>query len=368
MEIRDVYLWLYGVVGCSGKTIEKIENQCNNLKDIFDFSVKTIYNLEGVNEKTKNRILDLKNRAYLDDYKEKLYRKKVLYTVQGDSDYPGRLFDIYDSPKVIFYKGNIERLNKNFSIGMVGSRKPTVYGKECAKKISSELSGYGIDIISGLAIGIDAISQKSCIDSGGITFGVLGSGIDNPLPKTNIGLMNRIVECGGAVISEHGIEKDVKPYYFANRNRIISGLSDGVVVVEAAEKSGALITAEFAAEHGKNVFAVPGSIFSDMSRGCHNLIKDGAKPVSGIIDILESYEFMNISAASKKDKQSSVQQIIDDESDIIVSVIKKHGEIGIDSICEFTGMNINKVNPAIEKLKLYDIVIETSAGKYSLRI
>ncbi len=332
MKRRDAYLWLYGVAGCSNLNIDKIERGMSSIKDIFDFSEKTIYNLEGVNDKVKENIIKCKNKMNVDDYKELLYRKNVKYSVIGDDDYPDKLTNIYDAPKVLFYKGDISALGKHFSVGVVGSRKPTVYGAECTKKLARELSEYGADIISGLAIGVDAISHEASFLGKGKTFGVLGSGIDNPLPKTNIWLMNKIVDSGGAVLSEHGINKKVHPHYFANRNRIISGLSDGVIIVniwlmnkivdsggavlsehginkkvhphyfanrnriisglsdgviivEAAKKSGALITAEFAAEQGKTVFAVPGSIFSENSKGCHRLIKEGAKLTENIDDM-----------------------------------------------------------------------------------
>ena len=369
MNKRETYLWLYGVVGCGNSTIDKIDNQCNNIEEIFDFSVKTIYNLEGVRESIKKRIVDLRSRAHFDNYIEDLYRRNIIYTIIGDSDYPEKLQQIYDAPKVLYYKGNIDRLNENLSIAIVGSRKNTIYGKECTKKISSELTGCGVNIISGLAIGIDAIAHEACVNSGGYTVGVLGSGLDKPLPKTNIWLMNSIVENGGAVISEHSINKIVKPYYFASRNRIISGLSEGVVIVEAAEKSGAVITAELAAEHGRNVFAVPGSIFSDMSRGCHKLIKDGAKPVSTIEDIIEEYSIFNEENEKNNTSDNLLKNFeIDFESSIIIKLLKENGEMSKNKICETADINIERVNPIIEKLKLYDIIFESGNDRYNLRI
>lgn len=373
MNERDAYLWLYGVVGCSNLTIDRIEKQTKNIKDIFDFSEKTIYNLERVSDRVKNSIIEYKNKFNVDDYKELLYQKKVKYSVIGDEDYPSKLVNIYDAPKVLFYKGDISNLGKHFSIGIVGSRKPTPYGAECTKKISRELSEYGADIISGLAIGIDAISHEASLNGKGKTFGILGSGIDNPLPKTNIWLMNKIVDSGGAVISEHGINKKVKPHYFANRNRIISGLSDGVVIVEAAKKSGALITAEFAADQGKTVFAVPGNIFSENSRGCHRLIKEGAKLTENIDDILEEFEVIKFKTFEKEIKYDTIEKAdinldLDDNDKIIVDIIRKNGSIDIDSLCYYTKISIEKLNPSIEKLKLYELIFEIEKGVYSMKI
>ncbi|RHQ99730.1 DNA-protecting protein DprA [Peptoclostridium sp. AF21-18] len=373
MDKRDAYLWLYGVVGCNNLTIDKIEREMPGTKDIFDFSEKTIYNLERVNDKVKSSIINYKNNMNVDDYKELLYKKNVKYSVIGDDDYPYKLANIYDAPKVLFYKGNLSALGKHFSIGIVGSRKPTVYGAECTKKLARELSDYGADIISGLAIGVDAISHEASLLGKGKTFGVLGSGIDNPLPKTNIWLMNKIVDSGGAVISEHGINKKVHPHYFANRNRIISGLSDGVIIVEAAKKSGALITAEFAAEQGRSVFAVPGSIFSENSKGCHRLIKEGAKLTENIDDVLEEFEVFKFKALEKEIKYDTIEKAdinadLEDDENILVDIIRKNGSIDMDSLCLKTKFGIEKINPIVEKLKLYDLIFEIEKGVYSMKI
>ena len=377
MDKRDAYLWLYGVVGCNNLTIDKIEREMPGTKDIFDFSEKTIYNLERVNDKVKSSIINYKNNMNVDDYKELLYKKNVKYSVIGDDDYPYKLANIYDAPKVLFYKGNLSALGKHFSIGIVGSRKPTVYGAECTKKLARELSDYGADIISGLAIGVDAISHEASLLGKGKTFGVLGSGIDNPLPKTNIWLMNKIVDSGGAVISEHGINKKVHPHYFANRNRIISGLSDGVIIVEAAKKSGALITAEFAAEQGRSVFAVPGSIFSENSKGCHRLIKEGAKLTENIDDILEEFEVFKFKTLEKEIKYDTIEKAdinvdlnddLNDDEKKLVDIIRKNGSIDMDSLCLKTKFGIEKINPIVEKLKLYDLIFEIEKGVYSMKI
>lgn len=373
MKRRDAYLWLYGVAGCSNLNIDKIERGMSSIKDIFDFSEKTIYNLEGVNDKVKENIIKCKNKMNVDDYKELLYRKNVKYSVIGDDDYPDKLTNIYDAPKVLFYKGDISALGKHFSVGVVGSRKPTVYGAECTKKLARELSEYGADIISGLAIGVDAISHEASFLGKGKTFGVLGSGIDNPLPKTNIWLMNKIVDSGGAVLSEHGINKKVHPHYFANRNRIISGLSDGVIIVEAAKKSGALITAEFAAEQGKTVFAVPGSIFSENSKGCHRLIKEGAKLTENIDDILEEFEVFKFKILEKERKYDTIEKAdknmdLNDNENIIVDIIRKNGSIDIDSLCLKAKLGIEILNPIIEKLKLYELIFEIEKEVYSMKI
>lgn len=198
------------------------------------------------------------------------------------------------------------------------------------------------------------------------TIAVLGSGVDNPLPKQNLHLSNKILENGGLLLSEYNINSTVAPYHFSNRNRIISGLSDGVVVVEAAIKSGALITVDFALEHGKNVFAIPGNINSQMSRGCHKIIKEGAKLIENIDDILNEYNIFNI--IDKKINQKYDNISLNAKSKQIIEAIKREGNLHIDSICDYTGIEIKYVNSIINELVLNELVVEMNNKTHSLNV
>lgn len=217
----------------------------------------------------------------------------------NDKEYPEQLRKIYDPPKKIYVLGNKEIL-KQKGIAIVGSRNASEYGKRVALKISKELSEYRINIISGLAIGIDTYAHLGNLQAQfgkferiemaskiGKTIAVLGSGIDEIYPSENRNLAINIIKTGGCIVTEYPVGTKIERKNFPERNRIISGLSQGVLIVEAAEKSGALITAEFALEQGKEVFAVPGNIFSKISIGTNKLIKDGAKIVISCKDIIE---------------------------------------------------------------------------------
>ena len=210
----------------------------------------------------------------------------------NEKEYPQQLKNIYDPPQCLYVLGN-KNILKQRGIAIVGSRKCTNYGKEMAIKISEELSKNKINIISGLAIGIDSYAHFGNIkiqnnkNEYGKTIAVLGSGIDQIYPKQNVELARKIIQTGGCIISEYPIGTMPKKEHFPQRHRIISGLSIGVVIVEAQEKSGALITADFAIEQGREVFAVPGDVNKKESVGSNQLIKDGAKMVTSIIDILE---------------------------------------------------------------------------------
>lgn len=211
---------------------------------------------------------------------------KEIYINSGD--YPERLRNIYDPPKKLYVLGNFKIL-KEKAIAIVGSRKATEYGKKVAFQLSQELTKENINIVSGLAIGIDTYAHLGAvsIQNQASTIAVLGSGIDVIYPKENIELARKIIQTGGCIVSEYPLGTKPNKINFPQRNRIISGLSDGVVVVEASEKSGSLITAEFGIEQGKEIFAVPGNIDNPLSKGTNQLIMDGAKMVLSSKEILE---------------------------------------------------------------------------------
>ena len=203
----------------------------------------------------------------------------------NSKEYPQKLKNIYDPPKKIYLIGNKDLLYQK-GIAIVGARDATQYGKKIAYNLAKELSEQNIVIISGLAIGIDSYAHKGALEKG--TIAVLGSGIDNIYPKENLELAREIIKNKGCIISEYPLGTKPERLHFPQRNRIISGLSDGVVVIEASKKSGALITAEFALEQGKEVFAVPGDINKKQSEGTNQLIKDGAILLTSATDILEN--------------------------------------------------------------------------------
>ena len=204
-----------------------------------------------------------------------------------NKEYPEQLRNIYDPPLKLYVLGNKQILNQK-GIAIVGTRKATEYGKKVAFQFAKELCKKGINIISGLALGIDTYAHMGALqpECTGKTIAVLGSGLDEIYPKENIDLAKQIIKSGGCIISEYSIGTKPEKLNFPQRNRIISGLSEGVLVVEAGEKSGSLITADFALEQGREVFAVPGNISSNVSIGTNNLIKQGAKLVTCCEEIL----------------------------------------------------------------------------------
>jgi DNA processing protein len=210
---------------------------------------------------------------------------------RDDPDYPKNLREIYDPPLVLYVKGTLSERDA-VAIGIVGSRRTTLYGQEMARKLSYQLARVGVTVVSGLARGIDTAAHKGALQAKGRTVAAIGCGIDVVYPPENKDLFAEIVEKGGAVVTEFpfGVQPDRQN--FPMRNRIISGWSLGVVVVEANLKSGALITASQAAEQGRHVFAVPGRVDQPQARGCHQLIKDGAKLTEDAEDVLAEFEYL----------------------------------------------------------------------------
>lgn len=211
---------------------------------------------------------------------------KINRTTPSKHKYLAILDTIPKSPEYVFFKGSLptERIP---SVAIVGTRKPTAYGKEVAHTLASTLAGRGVVIISGLALGIDAIAHRGALEAGGITIAVLANSVDHVYPRTHNSLAEQIIQQKGVVLSEYEPPTDARGFQFLARNRIVSGLADAIIIVEAAARSGTLNTASHALEQGREVFVVPGNITSPLSSGCNALLKQGASPVMRAEDVLE---------------------------------------------------------------------------------
>lgn len=254
-------------------------------EEIWKLSKKELEQLE-VEEQMIQEMTNPNYRRIVKAYILYMKEKNIQILTIKDEDYPYLLKQIYDPPSVIYIMGNKKILSQN-GIAIVGSRNCSLYGQKIAKYLSYQLAKKGIHIISGLARGIDTFSHMGTLQAKGKTIAVLGSGLDVIYPPENAKLAEKIVESEGCLVSEYIVGTKPLGEHFPVRNRIISGLASGVVVVEASEKSGSLITVDFALEQGKNVYAVPGNINSPNSLGTNSLIKQGAKIVTNVEDILE---------------------------------------------------------------------------------
>jgi DNA processing protein len=277
----------------------------------------------------------------------------------NDKNYPKILKEIKDPPKILYCLGEIKSEEDCFAV--VGARKCTNYGKEIAYRIASDLAEAGLSIVSGFAPGIDTIAHKAVIERGKRTIAVLGTGIDEKsiYPKSNLKLIDKILENGGVIISEFEPGIHGTKYTFPQRNRIISGLSLGVLVVEARMQSGALITANYAKEQGRKVFAIPGSIFSQVSKGCHFLIKNGAKLVENTEDILEELGISKLGIGRKEIKGKTP------EENLILEVLKE-GALDVEKIIEKTKLSPSKVASILSILEIEGKIKNLGGNIYAI--
>ena len=259
-------------------------NKFESVENIWNAKKEDLIKVDGIGEKIANEILNEKYRKDLTKYLEYMIKNKIDIITIEDALYPQKLKQIYDMPAILYVKGNKEILNDK-GIAIIGCRKNSEYGKKVALNISYELAKKRVNIISGLAVGIDTYSHIGALKAKGKTIAVVGNGLDNIYPYENRKITEEIVENGGAIISEYVIGTKPNKLNFPARNRIISGLSDSVVVVEARRKSGTLITVDFALEQGKDVYVVPGNITSVNSEGTNDLIKQGANILTCVEDI-----------------------------------------------------------------------------------
>lgn len=249
----------------------------------------------GIEEKIANEFIAARISIDPEKIFEKLNYEKISITTIDDDIYPDSLKQIFNPPHIMYFRGDIGAAN-NFCLAIIGTRKFTSYGKLVAERLVEDLSRQNITIVSGLALGIDAIAHDTAVKNNGLTIGVLGSGVDqeNIYPSANRYLAQKIIENGGCLMSEFVPGTTPMPYNFPQRNRVIAGLSLGTVVVEAGEKSGALITANYALEQNREVFAVPGNIFSPVSIGPNELIKKGALPITCAADIINTLDLAQL--------------------------------------------------------------------------
>lgn len=275
-----------------------------------------------------------------------------------DKNYPESLKKIPDAPKLLYYRGNLDATN---CFAIVGTRRSSPYGQQVTLQLAGELADAGLTIVSGMAPGIDTFSHKACVERGKKTIAVLGTGLDEKsiYPQQNLGLSRKIIENGGCLISELPPDTHGSKFTFPRRNRIISGLSLGVLVVEAKEKSGSLITANYARQQKKPLFAIPGQIFSLNSQGPNKLIKEGAKLVENANDILEEIGMKSFGLAQDKFSAENL------EEGLILMALKEES-LYIDAIIEKTKLPVSSVATALALMEISGKIRNLGGNIYSL--
>jgi len=304
-------------------------------------------------------LIKLRASVVLETIWDQIQAQGIQVIIWNDEQYPVRLREIDQAPPVLYVRGVLD-LQDEWAVAIVGTRRITAYGRQVAERIAVKLANSGITVVSGLALGVDTVAHHATLDAGGRTLAVLGCGVDRLYPPRNRQLAERILE-SGALLSDYAPGTPPEASNFPPRNRIISGLSLATVVVEASEKSGALITADFAVEQGREVFAVPGSVFSPQSRGPNRLIQNGAHPLLDPQEILDILDLTRVAA------QSEARIILPaNATEAQLFAILGHDPLHVDEIRAQSDLPIEQVTATLALMELKGMVRQVGGMRYTV--
>jgi DNA processing protein len=360
MTSKDIKYWVgFSRIPRIGRVkLSRLENQFGSMEEAWRAADDEL-SRAGLDKGSVKAIVDWRPKISLDEEMEKLERHGIKAFSYHDDGYPARLKQIYDYPPILYVKGSLLPQDE-WCLAVVGTRKATVYGRQAAEEIVSDLARNKITIVSGLARGIDSIAHRSALEAGGRTIAVFGCGLDMVYPAENASLAKSIAT-NGALISEFPLGTEPRRENFPLRNRIMSGLSLGVLVVEAGDSSGAMITARLALEQNREVFAVPGSILSPSSRGTNNLIQEGAKLIRDYTDILEE---LNLRAVAHQIELKEVIPASDTETLLLKQLSAEPTHI--DEVCRGSGLPIATVSSTLAMMELKGMVRQVGTMSYIL--
>ena len=359
MNNRLYYLGFSKVKGIGPARLKGLITYFGNLKKAWEADPSEWTKALGGHASISEEFSKTREKLDIKKYDEQILSMGIEYTTIEDVHYPSLLKQIHDPPFILFYKGLLKKHTLNIAI--VGSRVCSNYGKEVTKYLSVRLAQKGINVVSGMARGIDSHAHLGALSAEGYTTAVLGSGLDVIYPPENKGMFNRIIQ-NGLVISEFSPGMPPEAANFPARNRIISGLSQGVIVVEAAAKSGSLITVDFALEQGRDVFAVPGNITSKNSKGTNNLIKQGAKIITDIDSVLEEY-----ADSWDMNDESSLQSYnhkvaLSDKEKLVLNLIAD-SPVEVDYLCVKAGLKPDELNSVLTLLEIKGLINQVCGKK-----
>jgi len=357
---RKYWIWLASIDGVGPMCFKKLMNAYDDPAEVFR-QVEQGKAISLVTGPTYDNMVAACSAETVETQLRELEEKKICVVCQCDDIYPELLLNIYDPPFVLYGLGDMSLLKGKRMISMVGTRHPTRYGEQAATMLSRELSENGVTIVSGMASGIDGISHRGCLEGGGKTIAVLGCGVDIVYPRENQSLYDEIIE-KGLVLSEYKPETPPVASNFPARNRIISGLSSGTIVVEAGQRSGTLFTVDYALDQGRDLFAVPGNINSTMSLTPNTLIKSGCHPVTSAADILEFYGWVR-----KSEKSGDIPRIkpASREEATVVELLED-GELTFDQLFEVTDFTVPQLASILSVMELKGMIVQLPGRVYSL--
>ncbi len=367
MEQERAY-WLAWsqISGIGAVSLKKIYQHFGSLQTAWTASAIAFADIDGLGSKAANAIQKERLKFVPEQLLAQHLQQNPQFWTPADSAYPRLLLETPSPPALLYYLGRVELAENQGStptIGIVGTRNPTEYGRRWTKKITQALVGHGFGIVSGMAAGIDAVAHQSCLEAKGRTIAVLGTGVDKVYPYSNRGLYQQL-KTQGLLVSEYPATTPPARSHFPARNRIIAGLCRAVLIVEAPQRSGALITARFANDFGRDVYVLPGSLDNVQSLGCLALLNSGAHVVLGIEHLLEMLGTMPC-----LDRIPSATQPVPNlrpELENIYSLIDRDA-ISLDTIVQKTGRDTSEILVALSELELMDLVAQLPGMRYQIK-
>lgn len=356
MDERAFWIAFNRVPGIGPARLTALLEECGDIAAAWKAPTQTL-KAAGLDRRSIDNLLAARKQLNPEAELSKVIRRGYEVYCWDHQGYPTNLRKIPLPPPVLYVRGRIEDQDE-LSVAIVGTRQVSPYGREVAHELGRELARHGVTVVSGLALGVDAVAHQAAVDAGGRTIAVLGSGVDQIYPARNRRLALQVIE-QGALVSEYPLGTKPEASNFPPRNRIISGLSLAVVVVEAGKRSGALITAGFAAEQGRDVFAVPGSILSPGSDGCNRLIQDGAIPVTSTKDLLESLQLANVVAH----KEARVTVPASPEEELILQHVTTEPQ-HMNEIMRAAPLDTSEVSSLLAMMELKGLVRQVGLMQY----
>ena len=349
--------WFANVKAISSRRKAEIRKMFHKIEDLYGMEEEKMISL-GLTEKERRALIDSIKSWEIEREYQKVLEKEIQCISVFHSDYPDKLKEIHSPPYMLYVKGKLPDKNKK-TVAIVGARTCSHYGACMAKEFAKTLAKEGVQIVSGMARGIDSVSQRSALEAGGMSFGVLGSGVDVCYPKEEILLYSELTKRGG-VLSELPIGTEPLKQNFPARNRIISGISDVILVMEAKEKSGSLITADMALEQGKDVYALPGPVNSILSRGCNMLIKQGADILLSPEDLLND---LGIEKTQGLENSELIKNSLETSEKLVYSCLDLYPQ-NLGDLMQKTRMSVADLLDVLINLELKGIIKEVSKNYY----
>ena len=367
MDSELLYQLALTLIPNIGPVQAKILLQHCNAEEIFHAKKSYLEKIEGIGPVRAASIIAFKDFSKAEEEIKFIEKYKIKSLFLTDPDYPKRLLNCYDSPTLLFYKGEAD-LNAAKIVAIVGTRSHTDYAKQVTEKLVKELTEQNITVVSGLAFGVDAIAHKAAVKNNLPTIGVLAHGLDQIYPPEHAGLAKDMIKHKGGLLTEFRSKSKPDKHNFPTRNRIVAGISDATVVIETGLKGGSMITAELANSYNKDVFAIPGKVTDAKSAGCNYLIKNNkAMLLTDAAELIQVMQWED-KAKSKKEKKNQRELFIEltNEEKIIIAILREKNTVHIDEINSKSTLTSSTVAAAILNLELQNVLVSLPGKMYQL--